>query len=210
MGAEQQPGQINRVGRPVFQQFKDGLPGNNGVLGSRSGERRGSGQPFSVDRPIDLVGNIRALVQQERASHRGEFNPAWWLRSEMKSLFELAGVKHAPQDMQQSIVDLRIAWQLVAYQQLEAYRDSVYSDIQTFGSGRRSIKLDPLGVTLLDAMAEATGIKHTPGQDTFDISLFSGIEAMARIRRGQVPEGHKYPVPTSEEVKNAITPKKTT
>jgi hypothetical protein len=67
------------------------------------------------------------------------------------------------------------------------------------------MQLSPLEVTLLDAMAEAIGIEHTPGQDTFDLSLFSSMEAMARIRSGQVPEGHMYPIPTSEEVKRAIT-----
>ena len=47
MGGAERPGQIGRLGQPVFQQFKDGLPGNNRVLGGGSGERRGNGQQFN-------------------------------------------------------------------------------------------------------------------------------------------------------------------
>jgi hypothetical protein len=109
--------------------------------------------------------------------------------------------------------DLHIAWGLVAWDELEDYQDTVYSETQTYVSVMQSfgkvregrMQLSPLGVTVLDAMAEAIGIEHTPGQDTFDLSLFSLTEAMARIRRGQVPQGHQYPVPTSDEVKRAIT-----
>jgi len=109
--------------------------------------------------------------------------------------------------------DLHIAWGLLAWDELEGYQDTVYGETQTYVSVMQSferlrdkrLQVSPLGVTLLDAMADAIGIEHTPGQDTFDLSLFSSIEAMARIRRGQVPEGHMYPVPTSEEVKTAIT-----
>lgn len=69
MGAESRPGQVRPFGQPVFQQFKDGLPGNNGVLGSGTGERRGSGQqgrivnqgnPF-VDRLIFLGDQRRGV-----------------------------------------------------------------------------------------------------------------------------------------------------
>ena len=67
------------------------------------------------------------------------------------------------------------------------------------------MQLSPLGVTLLDAMAKAIGIEYAPGQDMFDLFLFSSTEAMARIRSGQVPVGHRYPAPTSDEVKRAIT-----
>jgi len=177
------------------------------------GETSGRGESFSLDKPIDLVGNIRTLIQQERARQGKHFNTAWFLRKEMRTIMHTATGKNEPGDKGLFFDDLHIAWGLVAWNALEGYRDTVYSETQTFisvmqsfGRGREGrMQLSPLGVTLLDAMAEAIGIEHAPGQDTFDLSLFSTTEAMARIRRGQVPEGHMYPVPTSEEVKRAIT-----
>lgn len=131
----------------------------------------------------------------------------------MRTIMYSATRQIEPPDKGLFFDDLHIAWGLVAWNELEGYQDTVYSETQTylnvmqsFGRGREGrMQLSPLGVTLLDVMAEAIGIEHTTGQDTFDLSLFSSREAMARIRRGQVPEGHMYPVPTSGEVKRAIT-----
>ncbi len=190
--------------------------GKESVYYKPFGETSGSGQSFDVDKPVDLVGNIRILLQQERAKQGKHFNAAWFLRKEMRTIMHTATRQNELGDKGLFFDDLHIAWGLVAWNELEGYRDTVYSETQTYlsvmqsfgrgGEGRMQLSL--LGVTLLDAMAEAIGIEHTPGQDTFDLSLFSSREAMARIRRGQVPEGHMYPVPTSEEVKRAITTSK--
>jgi hypothetical protein len=177
------------------------------------GETSGSDQSFSLNKPVDLVGNIRGLIQQERARQGEKFNAAWFLRKEMRSIMYDASGQNEPLDKDLFFDDLHTAWGLVAWDELEGYRDTVYGETQGYLGAMREtgrikgerIQLSPLGVVLLDAMAEAIGIEHTPGQDTFDLSLFSPREAMARVRRGQVPKGHMYPVPTSEEVKRAIT-----
>jgi len=181
--------------------------------GEQFAERSASDQLFSVGNPVDLVGNIRALVEQERARQGENFNAAWFLRKEMRLIYETAPGQTEPLDKGLFFDDLHIAWGLVAWDKLEGYRDTVYGETQTYLSVMQSfgrvqegrMQLSPLGAALLDAMAEAIGIEHTPGQDTFDLSLFSSIEAMERIDRGQVPEGHMYPIPTSEEVKRVIT-----
>lgn len=41
--------------------------GKEGLYHKPFGETSGKGESFSLDRPIDLVGNIRTLIQQERA-----------------------------------------------------------------------------------------------------------------------------------------------
>jgi hypothetical protein len=176
------------------------------------GERSGSGESFSVDKPIDLVGSIRGFIEQEKASHSRSwvdryFNAAWFLRKEMRSIMYVSTGQNEPEEKGLFFDDLHIAWGLVAWDKLEGYQDTVYEETQTylgvmqsFGRVREGrMQLSPAGVTLLDAMSEAIGIEHTPGQDTFDLSLFRSTEAMARIERGQ------NRLPTSEEVKRAIS-----
>jgi hypothetical protein len=101
----------------------------------------------------------------------------------------------------------------VAWDALAEYQDTVYEETLTYvGVMQRferlqakKLQVSPLGVAMLDAMAEAIGLEHTPGQNTFDLSLFDSVETMDRIESGQVSEGHSYPIPTSQEVKRAIT-----
>ena len=178
--------------------------------GDQFTERSASDQAFAVGNSIDLVGNMRAIIAQERERQGGTFQAAWFLRSNLYSLFH-AGA--ADQEKRLFFDDLHIAWGLVAWDALEGHQDTVYEETLTYVGvmqrferlPEKKLHVGPLGVAMLDAMAEAIGLEHTPGQDTFDLSLFSSTEAMARIRRGQVPEGHMYPVPTCEEVKRAIS-----
>ncbi len=51
------------------------------------GETGGSGQSFNLDKPVDLVGNMRALIDQARVESRGEFNAPMWLRRQLGDLF---------------------------------------------------------------------------------------------------------------------------
>jgi hypothetical protein len=179
--------------------------------GEQFTEGSASDQAFTLGNSVDLVGSLRAFVDQERERQGEHFNAAWFLRTEMRSLYHRTG--DTEQEKGLFFDDLHIAWGLVAWDELEGYSDTVYGETQTYVSVMQSferlrdkrLQVSPLGVALLDAMADAIGIEHTPGQDTFDLSLFSSIETMARIDRGPVPEGHMYPVPTSEEVKRAIT-----
>lgn len=183
------------------------------------GEQRGSGELFSVGEPVDLVGNIRAMVQQgraewERVGMGRDFNTAWFLRDSLStvarhtfsqvrrlkalnpSFEEIEGLE----EKQDFIDDVRVAWQLVAYEQLIGEKsNNVYTDIRTHRRGRSSITLSPLGVTLLDAMAEALDIPHRQGQAKFDVSLFSGQAAREKIRSGA-----QSLAPTVEEVKKAL------
>lgn len=174
--------------------------GNSAELAPQgSGENRSSQPQFSIDRPVDLVRNIRNLIQQERTKSSGDFNAAWFLRSEMTSIFNSGLFRGEPKEKQIFFNDLRVAWELVAYGELEDYRNEVYGDIRFWGGigSRSSITLSPLGVTMLDAMAEATDIPHAQGQDTFDISLFTS----PRFNYDEITDLR----PTSEQVKQAIT-----
>ena len=179
--------------------------------GEQFTEKSASDQAFAVGSSVDLVGNIRAFVEQERAKYRRQFNAAWFLRKEMRSLY------HAAPDTEQEKAlmfdDLLVAWGLVAWDALEGHQDTVYEETLIYvGVMQRferlpdkKLHVSPLGVAMLDAMAEAIGLEHTQGQDTFDLSLFDSMETMDRIERGLVPEDHIYPLPTSQEVKMAIT-----
>ena len=173
--------------------------------GEQYAEGSASEQAFTVGNPVDLVGNLRAIVQQEQANRSEEFNPASWLRGKIDVIFHEAVRQYQPEEKQDFFYGLRAAWDLVAYQELDGeHSDSVYSDIRGYTHVFRShtLTLSPLGVTLLDAMAEAIDIEHTPGQDTFDISLFSGSATRERIQQGAL-----YRSPSLEEVRQAIAPK---
>src|SRR5438105_4987009 len=107
-GVERRPGQ------EAHQQFKAGLPGNI------SGEQRGSRELFSVGESVDLVGNIRTLIQQEKASHSRSwveryFNAPMWLRGQLNSQFhEKEASKIAPRELAGLALDLLTAWDVVA------------------------------------------------------------------------------------------------
>ena len=170
--------------------------------------REGEAISYSAqtDRPLDLVGNIRTFVEQERARrarYGEELNAAWFLRTEIDSIARFAVGRKEPEEKVEFFDALRIAWQLRAYGELEPFRSRIYGDILTHSSiFGESITLDPLGVTLLDAMAEAIGIEeHTPGQAKFDISLFS-----EETMHEKAVKDIEF-VPTTEEVRQAITPK---
>ena len=172
--------------------------------GEQFTERSASDQIFTVGNPVDLVGNIRALVDQERAEQGEGFNAASWLRENISLMYH--GTTPAEKDKQAFFFALRAAWDLVAYKELDGeHNNDVYMDINGYINVFKSktITLDPLGVSLLDAMAEALDIEHTPGHDTFDISLFSIQATMERIENGAVLYG-TYGSPSIEEVKRAL------
>lgn len=167
------------------------------------GETSGSDQPFSLDKPVDLVGNIRTLVQQERARRTELFNPAWWLRGKIDTIVAEATWRRGKQkEKQQFFDDLSVAWDLVAYEQIHGESNmDVFNNIRGYSGAYQTtrVTLSPQGVTLLDAMAEALDIPHRPGQAKFDISLFSDQAVQERIQ-SEAPRL----APTAEEVKRAI------
>src|SRR6266487_4833681 len=93
-----------RPGQEAHQSFKAGLPG------SSSGEQRGSDHSFSLDKPVDLVGNIRSMIEQEKAKRTELFNPAWWLRGKIGVIFEEAVETKQPREKQAFFYALRAAW----------------------------------------------------------------------------------------------------
>lgn len=204
------------VGQEKLAAFSGaGLPGAAGG----NGERREHRQQPRLDRPLNLVGNIRALVAEARANWRGigPFNPAMWLGDNLNSLTESAwhqsqasGAYALPpqervleEEKHQFLWGLRAAWYLVAYKEVEGEKNhNIYFAIESYASAYnvQSISLPPLGVRLLDAMAEALDIPHRPGQDSFNIEpLLTGAIDKAM--------NHQNPMPTVEEVRQAITPK---
>ena len=166
-------------------------------------ERSGSDQSFSLDKPVDLVGNIRSMIQQERSRRTELFNPAWWLRGKIGVIFEEAVETKQLREKQAFFYALRATWDLVAYKQIDGeHNRSAYHDINgyTHVFTSKTIQLSPLGVTLLDAMAEALDIPdHTPGQAEFDISLFSD-----QVRWEKIENKAASINPTIDEVKRAI------
>jgi hypothetical protein len=154
--------------------------------GEQFAERSASDQAFTVSNPLDLVGNIRALVAQAAAEQGKDFKGASWLRENISLMYH--GSTRSEKDRQAFFFALRAAWDLVAYKELDGeYNNTVYNDIsgyiRVFKS--RTLTLDPLGVSLLDAMAQALDIAdYTPGQDSFDISPFSIQATMERIEKG--------------------------
>jgi len=172
--------------------------------GEQFAEGSGSDQAFAVGNPVDLAGNIRTIVEQERANRSEDFNPASWLRGNMGVMFHEAVEQQQPQEKQAFFYALRAAWDLIAYEELDGeHSESVYGDIRGCTHVFRShiLTLSPLGVTLLDAMSEALDIPHTPGQAEFDISLFSSTATMERISKGAL-----YRSPSLEDVRRAIAP----
>jgi hypothetical protein len=157
-----------------------GIVGKESLYHKPFGETNGSGQSFNLDKPVDLVGNMRALIDQARAeSRRSEFNAPLWLRGQIDFLFRSkATSKIAPREIAALALDLRTAWDVVAYNaypQDEDSRNSINFHLRQYAliHNTNSITLtDPLAVQFLDAMVEATDVLHKPGETTFDLTPF--------------------------------------
>jgi hypothetical protein len=157
--------------------------GKEGFYHKPYGETSGSGKSFNLDKPVDLVGNMRALVNQARGERRrGEFNAPLWLRGQIDSLFRSKSAsKIAPREIAALALDLRTAWDVVAYNaypQDEDSRNSINLHLRQYVliHHTNSVTLtDQLAVQFLDAMAEATDIPHTSGETTFDLTPFKNL-----------------------------------
>jgi hypothetical protein len=186
-----------------------GVEGEYRPGGEQFAERSASDQAFAVGDPVDLVGSIWALVEEERANRSNDFNPAWWLRGEINAMFEEAIAQNEPEEKQDFYYTLRAAWSLVAYEQIDGEHNKLaYEAINGYTHVYRSetIRLSPSEVALLDAMAEALEIPdHTPGQVEFDISLFSD-----QVRWEKIETKAESIYPTVEDVKRAIIPQRKT
>ena len=147
------------------------------------GETVGSGQSFNLDKPVDLVGNMRALIDMARVESKGRgFNAPLWLRGQIDFLFRSKAASNiAPREIAALALDLRTAWDVVAYNaypQDEDSRNSINFHLRQYALIHKtnSVKLtDPLAVQFIDAIAEATDIPHTPGETTFDLTPFKNL-----------------------------------
>ena len=161
--------------------------GKEGLYHKPFGETSGSDQSFDLGKPVDLVGNIRGLIQQEKARHSRSwveryFNAPMWLRGQLDDQFmSKAASGMAPRELAGLALDLRTAWDVVAYNaypQDEDSRNSINFHLRQYAliHNSNSVTLtDPLAVQFLDAMAEATDIPHTPGETTFDLTPFKNL-----------------------------------
>ena len=92
-----------------------------------------------------------------------------------------AASKIAPREIAALALDLRTAWDVVAYNaypQDEDSRNSINFHLRQYAliHNANSVTLtNPLAVQFLDAMAEATDIPHTPGETTFDLTPFKNL-----------------------------------
>lgn len=184
--------------------------------GEQFAEGSASDQAFTVGNPVNLVGNIRGLIDQERARRGEDFNAVMWLGGNLDSLASAAysdsknvvlpsQEREIAEDKHTFVWGLRAAWYLRAYREVDGENNyAVYADIRGYSSAYQtsSITLSPLGVMFLDAMAEAVDIPHRPGQATFDLTPFKAA-AIEKVMRGQKP------MPTLEEVRKALAPEET-
>jgi len=148
-----------------------------------SGEERGQ-EENALSSPFDLVGNIRALVEQERARYQeakarfeaasgGEepdFNSAVWMRQKLVSMSR----EQTEQEAATMLYDLKTAWDVVAFPLYdEDSQDTAKTELSIYAAAyaRTSVPLNPLGVQLLDAMAAAIDIpNYMPGQHDIELS----------------------------------------
>lgn len=134
--------------------------------GEQFTESSASDQAFVVGNPVDLVGNLRALVQQET---QGRIHPAVWLRFKIKNMVKEAIGTNAPEETSQFFIDAFNAYSILAYDHIpENERPTVAMDLGTWASDRVTLE-DPRSLELVEAMAEATDIPFTPGQTRFDL-----------------------------------------
>jgi hypothetical protein len=129
------------------------------------GETSGSGDVFSLDNPVNLAGNIRALIQKET---KGKVDPIVWLRFKTKNMVKEAIETKAPEEKSKFFIDAFNAYSILAYDHFpEDERPSVAMDLANWASDGVTLE-DPRSVQLVEAMAEATAIPYTPGQTRFN------------------------------------------
>src|SRR5436309_2125595 len=145
---------------PKFQQF---------------GERSGNGiLPGNPEQTFDLVGTIKALVEQERRQfdankwrETDQFNAAEWMSHRLDTQTQQAYYAHGGKRKEEAqfYTAIKHAYNVIAYDVFsEEHQHEVAMNIDSY-AGRRdvdTITLSPQQVQVLDALAAATNIPHTP------------------------------------------------
>jgi hypothetical protein len=134
--------------------------------GEQFAEGSASDQAFTLGNPVDLAGNIRALIQQET---KGKVHPAVWLRFKVKNMVKEAIGTKAPKEKSQFFIDAFNAYSILAYNHFpEEERPTVAMDLRIWASEGVTLE-DPRSLQLVETMAEATDIPYTPGQTRFEL-----------------------------------------
>src|SRR2546430_8145650 len=106
--------------------------------GEQFAEESGSDQAFSLDTPFDLEGNIRAFIEQERASYQQakarfeeasggrepDFNAALWMHRKLSAMSR----EQTDQEAGNFMYDLKTAWDVVAF---SLYDDDSQDTVKT-------------------------------------------------------------------------------
>ncbi len=142
---------------------------------------------FEQDMPSEvLVGNLRHLIQQAQARHqRGNpdasfratepFEPAEWLGW---YLHKEVGRHVDGSETQRQIFNLATAWDALYATRYPSdgghWREWVKDQLRSFADTQPqpALTLPQRSVTLLDAMAEATGLPRKKGEATIDLTPF--------------------------------------
>ena len=149
MGAESRPGQISRLGRPVFQKFDLELPG------SGNGERRGNSQRGSA------VNIVRGLIQRSQL-HLPDINQ--YVQMWLDTSFEKHG--QIPEKEYRTIINVGLGIRLLAYDQLTDMRKALL--LVELAQKRTYDKVDRVvfpyeDARLLQMAAAAVNIPYDPG-----------------------------------------------
>ena len=138
-----------------------------------------------VSYPFDLEGNLKALIDQERARSGEQFNAASWMRHK---LYAMSCQQPTP-EARTFLWDLTHAYDTVAFSAFDPdTQDTAAMQLRVYATAydRRSIALNPFGMRLLDALAAATDIPdYTPGQQEIDLSRAIDVADLFGEEAGQ-------------------------
>jgi len=133
---------------------------------------------------FDLAGNIKALVEQERKQFdenkwrdEEQFNAAEWMSHRLDTQRHQAYLAYGGKRKEEAEFynTVKYAYNIIAYDAFsDDHKHEVAMNIDTFAGLRDidTITLSPQQVELLDTLAEATQVPHTPGQNTFSLTPF--------------------------------------
>jgi hypothetical protein len=117
-----------------------------------------------------MVADIKIAITNARTEYEtkgARFDPVEWLER------RITNRALAAEDTHRSRYDAMLVWDLIShpYIQDKEYREDVAFTILSSTAGRQDniVTLRPEAVYLIDAMADAVGIPHTPGQRRFDL-----------------------------------------
>jgi hypothetical protein len=108
-----------------------------------------------------------ASARRRYVAEKRTFDPVAWIGH------QLSTAVLPSYDLESSPYHTMLVWDSIShpYIQDDDYRYDVRTSVIDSTASRRDniVKLPPASVALIDAMAEAVGIHHVPGQTTYDL-----------------------------------------